>query len=64
MDGGDQIALECPDCGYNLRGLIAISTDVVRCPECGKLTSMLSMAQERVRRRRTGMEMVAAIVLG
>lgn len=32
MPGG---AIECPGCGYDLRGVISAGAPVARCPECG-----------------------------
>ena len=43
-------ALECPLCGYSLRGLAGTTPDAARCPECGyrfEWTELLTARQHR-----------------
>jgi hypothetical protein len=58
------IELRCRRCGYDLHGLPMSHSDVLRCPECGDLASILSIAQEHDRRRRGDLEMLAALGIG
>jgi len=46
--GNDTIP--CPSCGYDLRGVPATG-EFYRCPECGRLTNLASLARIRLNKR-------------
>lgn len=53
MDTADQPQLACPSCGQSLRGLEPLGPkQVLRCPECGSITSIMRLAERHVARRR------------
>jgi hypothetical protein len=48
-----QPALACPACGYSLRGQPPIEPgQILRCPECGSVTSIADLAARHLRRQR------------
>jgi hypothetical protein len=48
----DQPQLNCPSCGQSLRGLEPLAPgQVLRCPECGGVTSIQAIAANFVRHR-------------
>jgi hypothetical protein len=53
MSSASQPALACPACGYSLRGQSPLEPgQVLRCPECGSVTSIADLAARHLRRQR------------
>lgn len=64
MPGCDQPQLACPACGHSLRGLEPIGpAQLLRCPECGLVTSIGRIAALFVERQRDRQRLPMTIVL-
>jgi len=53
MESADHPQLACPSCGHSLRGLEPVGpAQVLRCAECGEVTSIGWLAKSHVEQRR------------
>jgi hypothetical protein len=55
--------LRCPSCDYDLHGQQIAADDVVRCPECGAVTSLNIIAATLVHRRRRERRVFADLMI-
>lgn len=54
MTEPDAFHLACPSCGQNLRGLAPMPPALLlRCPECGTVTTVRKIAEREVHHRRS-----------
>ena len=64
MDIANQPQLVCPVCGHNLRGLEPVGPkQVLRCAECGNITSIMRLAEIHLARRRQIHRLMWAVIL-
>ena len=59
-----QPSLACPACGYSLRGQPPVGpSQVMRCPECGGVTSIAEIVRHHTRRQRDAGRVIVMIVV-
>ena len=62
-DALNKPTLACPHCGYALRGHAPDAQHIIRCPECGGMTTLIAIVDEHQRRRKQFDQLLLAIAI-